>query len=147
LPGPWDFIHDRKPKPLREHLLDEFAARLSADLKTWPLPVGELDPTLGAKWAHLLAPESVRPSPMVFEQGFRLARWELERQLDALDEYMRNERWLEAGISPPEKQALLFVSAWLVEQLLALSESTEGRIDRRGLVECLDRTERLRSRV
>jgi len=147
LPGSWDFIHDRKPKPLREYLLDEFAARLSADLKTWPLPIGELDPALGAKWAHLLAPESVRPPKTVFNQGFRLARWELERQLDALDEYMRNERWLEAGIPPSEKQALLFVSAWLVEQLLALSESTQGRVDRRALVECLERTERLSSRV
>ena len=143
MPGPWDFIHDRKPKPLRDHLLDEFAARLSADLKTWPLPISELDPAVGAKWAPLLAPESVRPGRSVFEQGFRLARWELERQLDALDEYMRNERWLEAGINREEKQALLFVSAWLVEQLLALSETTQGRIDRRGLVECLDRTERL----
>jgi hypothetical protein len=145
LPGPWDFIHDRKPKSLRDHLIDEFAGRLSADLKGWPLPISELDPALGAKWAHLLAPESARPSPIVFEQSFRLARWELERQWDALDEYMRNQRWLEAGIPPAEKQTLLFVSAWLVEQLLALSESTEGRIDRGRLVECLDRTARLSS--
>ena len=45
---------------------------------------------------------------------------------------MRNRRYLEVGIVDAERPVLLLVSRWVLEQLLSLSEATEGRVDRRA---------------
>ena len=53
---------------------------------------------------------SVTPREALFKPPFRLVRWELSRELDAYDEYMRNRRFLDAGLSAEDKTALLFLS-------------------------------------
>ena len=55
---------------------------------------------------------------------------------------MRNRRYLDSGISEPERPVLLLVSRWVLEQLLSLSEATEGRVDRRALLGLVERLER-----
>jgi hypothetical protein len=140
--GRWKRILDRKPVPIREHLLDEAARLLLDELGRWPLPVEEIDPRTGAGMAALLHPDAPRPSPAVFPEAFRLVRWELAREHDAYDEYLRNRRYLEVGIAEPERPLLLLVSRYLLEQLLSLSEATEGRVDRRALLGIVDRLER-----
>ena len=52
---------------------------------------------------------------------------------------MRNKRYLEHGLAPTDRLALLFLNRWLVEQMLGLGEATEGRVNRRLDVQCLDR--------
>jgi len=52
---------------------------------------------------------------------------------------MRHKRYLERGVAPGDRQTLLFISRWLVEQLLALGESTTSRINRKLMLECLTR--------
>jgi len=138
----WDRLLDVKAISLAEHLVEEVSKLLAKDLARWPLPVLELDVETGRQFAPLLAPDSQRPDPPAFGEAFRLARWELEREIEAVDDYMRNRRWLERGLAPDDKQALLFISRWLVEQLLGLAEATEGRLSRPTLVEALNRTER-----
>jgi hypothetical protein len=139
MPSRWDHLFDRKPVSLTEHLVEEVSKLLAADLAQWPLPVQELDVATGRAFAPLLDAKSARPSDPVFTEAVRLARWDLERQVDASDDYVRNRRWMEHGLTPEDKLALLFISRWLVEQLLALREATEGRISRKMLVDCLDR--------
>jgi hypothetical protein len=46
---------------------------------------------------------------------------------------LRNRRYQEAGITDRERPLLLLVSRWVLEQLSALSDATEGRIDRHAL--------------
>ncbi|MBI3183405.1 MAG: hypothetical protein HYZ28_14805 [Myxococcales bacterium] len=138
----WESLLDRKPVPLVEHLLEEVAKLVAADLERWPLPLTELDLSTGRQFEPLLAPGSARPGEAVFREAFRLARWELSHQAEAYDDYMRNRRWAEQGIPPNEKQALLLASRWLVEQLLSLAEATEGRVKRGHLLDCLERIER-----
>jgi len=55
---------------------------------------------------------------------------------------MRNRRYQEAGITDRERPVLLFVSRWVLEQLLSLSDATHGRVDRPDLLELVDRLER-----
>jgi hypothetical protein len=138
----WDYLFDQKPVELAEHLLEEVAKLLGEDLAAWPLPIQELDLETGRAFAPLLEPDFPRPNEAVFAEAFRLARWELEREIDAIDEYMRNRRWEERGLAPGDKLALLFISRWLVEQLLALREATQGRLSRPALVDGLERTRR-----
>jgi hypothetical protein len=138
----WDFLLDQKPVPLAELLLDEVSKLLAKDLAGWPLPIQELDAETGRRFQPLLEPESQRPGEPVFAEAFRLTRWEIERNIDAIDEYMRNQTWSEHGLTAEDKLALLFVSRWLVEQLLSLREAVEGRISRPQLVDCLERARR-----
>ena len=67
--------------------------------------------------------DSVKP-PETHEEiaANQLARWELDRELLAGDDYFRNARYLERGLEHADKPALLVLSRWLTEQALALSE-------------------------
>ncbi|MHB8877459.1 MAG: hypothetical protein ACYC8T_27520 [Myxococcaceae bacterium] len=142
MPSRWDRILETRPVPILDHLLDEVARLVAKELAGWPLPFVELDPAAARQFEAVLAPGSPRPGDAVFTESFRLARWELERDTAAYDEYMRNRRWLAHGLAPADKEALLFVSRWLVEQLLCLGESTAGRVNRPKMLDCLDRLER-----
>jgi hypothetical protein len=137
----WERILDQKPVSLQEHLLDEAAKLLLSDLRTWPLPIEELDEQTGASIAEFFAPDAPRPSSAVLGAALKLARWDLDREHEAYDEFMRNRRYQETGITEGERPVLLFVSRWVLEQLLALSDATEGRVDRRALLRLVDRLE------
>ena len=136
----WEQLLAQKPVPLVEALLEEVSKLLARDLTRWPLPVESVDPQTANPFQELLAPDARRPGAAVFHEAFRLAGWELTRELLASDEYMRHERYLEHGVAPHERTALLFVSRWLMEQLLALGEATSGRVKRADLVRCLEKT-------
>ncbi len=138
----WERILDRKPIPLEQHLLDEAARLLLGELERWPLPVAEIDLGTGAGLVELLAPDAPRPSPAVYPAALRLVRWELEREHEAYDEYMRHRRYQQAGGPERDRAALLLVSRWVLEQLLELSEATGGRVRRRALLGLVDRLER-----
>lgn len=138
----WERILEQKPIPLEQHLLDEAARLLLADLGRWPLPIEGIDPLTGGDVAALLAPDAPAPGPAVFPAALRLVRWELGREHEAYDDYMRNRRYLEVGIAERDRPVLLLVSRWVLEQLLALSEATGGRVSRRALLGVVERLER-----
>jgi hypothetical protein len=137
----WERILEQKPVSLQEHLLDEAAKLLLVELRQWPLPIQEVDQDTGAGIAELLAPDAPLPSPAVLAVALKLSRWDLEREHEAYDDFMRNRRYQEAGITDRERPLLLLVSRWVLEQLSALSEATEGRIDRHALLRLVDRLE------
>ena len=138
----WERILDRKPVPLEQHLLEEAARLLTVDLRRWPLPIEGIDPLTGGGVAELLAADAPPPSPAVLPVALRLVRWELERDHAAYDDHMRNRRYLELGIPERERPLLLLVSRWILEQLLSLSEATQGRVSRRALLGVVERLER-----
>ena len=138
----WERILDQKPIPLQQHLVAEAARVLLAELAQWPLPVQEIDLQTGRGIAALLQPDAPRPSPGVYPAALQLVRWELAREHDAYDAYMRNRRYQELGIPEGERPVLLLVSRWVLEQLLSLSEATEGRVDRQALLGVVERLER-----
>jgi hypothetical protein len=145
-PNRWESLLSAKPIPLVEHLLEEISKLLSKELGTWPPPIESLDEQAGKGFRPIFSGEGARPSLSAYEQSFRLARWELARDFEAYDDYLRNRRWLEKGLAAGDKPALLCLSRWLVERMLALREETQGRISRQQLIDCLERTwTRLRS--
>lgn len=147
LPSRWDLLLETKPVPLMDQLLEEVARLLAKDLDRWPLPVQEVDLDIGGQFAPLLTGEAPRPGPAVYTQALRLTRWELAREHEAYDEYMRNRRYLEHGLAPADRTALLLINRWLTEQMLGLGEATEGRVTRRLMQQCLDRLEARLQRV
>lgn len=141
-PTRWDLILEQKPIPVIEHLLEEVSRLFTADLRTWPPRVDEFDPQTGAALEKLLAERPARPDDRLFSQAFRLTRWDLSRDFEAIDDYWRNQRHLEVGLSPADKPMILFLSRFISEQLLALGEATEGRVNRPRMLDALSRIER-----
>jgi hypothetical protein len=138
----WDLLFDQKPVPILEHLCEEVSKLLAKELAKWPLAVQDLDLDVGGAVAPWVLGEVPRPGDRVFREAFRLARWDLAHEVDAYDDYMRNQRWSAVGLTAEDKPALLFISRWLLEQLTSLREATEGRVKRRELLDILERTER-----
>jgi len=141
MPSRWDYLLETKPVPILDHLQEEVAKLLAKDLAKWPPPVQEIDLDLGGTFAPLFLEPPPRPSPAVYDEALRLSRWELEREFDAYDDYMRNKRYLERGLAPTDRLTLLFLNRWLVEQMLGLGEATEGRVSRPIMRKILDKVE------
>jgi hypothetical protein len=130
MPSRWDLLLEQKPVALIDHLLEEAAKLIAADYQRWPLPVQEIDLASAKELASLLLPDAQRPSPEVYREAVKLAQWDLGREVDAYDDYMRNRRYLALGLTEVDRPRLLLLSRWLVEQLLGLGEATEGRVNR-----------------
>ncbi|MBN8226368.1 hypothetical protein JYK02_02475 [Corallococcus macrosporus] len=141
MPSRWDHLFDLKPVALVDHLLDEVARLLAKDLASWPPPVQDLDPATLGEFAPLFQEATRRPEPAVYTEALRLAKWDLAREFDAFDDYVRNKRYLEHGLNAGDRVPLLFLTRWLTEQMLGLGEATQGRIKRRLMRDCLERLE------
>ena len=139
MPSRWEHLLDSKPIPILDHLIAEVAKLFAESLKAWPLEVEDADPTT----LTLLQAYPARPEKAMFAEAFRLARWDLDRQFEAFDDYIRNQRWLQVGLAPDAKPLLLFLSRYLTEQALGVNEATQGRIDRQRMLSVLERTEQL----
>lgn len=141
--GRWDFLYELEPVPLTEHLVEELAKVLASELSRWPLAVDSFaTPADAARFAPLLAPDAPRPAAEVYEAAFFLAQLELERELERIDEFMRNERWRAFASPGAAYDAMILLSRYLTEQMLTVLEKTEGRVSRARLVDCLQRAER-----
>jgi hypothetical protein len=147
-PTRWELLLDQKPIPLIEHLLDQVARLFAAELAAWPPRITEFDAQTGATLEGLLEAQPDRPDERVYAEAFRLTRWDLGRDFEAVDDYWRNQRHLEVGLTPAHKPMILFLTRYLSEQLLSLGEATEGRVTRARMLDALGRTERhFRSKV
>ena len=142
MPSRWDLILDQKPVPVVDYLLAEAARLFANDLKKWPPEVDAADDAHAVSLTELFEKNPAAPSPVIWSHAFQLARWDLEHADDATQDYFRNQRWTEAGLSVQEKPMLLFLSRWILEQLLSFGEATNGRVSRPGLIEVLTQTQR-----
>ncbi len=135
-PSRWDLVLDHKPVPVLDHLLKEVAKLFATDLLVWPPKVEE------AQGVAALAEHPLRPTALLYRGAFVLTRLDLAREVDAYDDYLRNQRWLGEGLSAKDKPMLLFLTRFMTEQLLGFAEATEGRVKRHHLLEVLADTER-----
>jgi len=143
MPSRWDFLYDVKPVPIADHLVEEIAKLVAKDLESWPLTVQAWASEADAqRFRRILEPGAPRPDAKIYEAAFMLARLELEREYERIDEFMRNEGW--RAYTPPGDgyDAMVLLSRYLLEQMLAVAEMTNGRLKRPVLVTCLEKAER-----
>ena len=74
--------------------------------------------------------------------NFGIVALEMLREIEAIDDYMKNARYRPLASSERDRLAMLFLSSWLTEQMLALRERVQTRLPRERLVECLSDAER-----
>lgn len=138
----WERILDSKPTTLVDHLMTEAAKTLWEELGSWPPPIEELELAGARAHGDVLSPGSPVPPRGAYREAIRLARWDLQREFEAFDDYVRNRRWTAAQLADGDKPAILFLASYLTESLLALREATGGRVKRDDLVVALDRLDK-----
>lgn len=137
-PSKWDLVLQRRPTPLVDHLVGELGALFADELARWPPAIDEIDEATLATLEELVDTHPQRPERPAYEAAFTVARWDLEHDVDAVDDYFRNHRYLEAGLTAADRPLVLFLSRLIVEHLLALGEAC--RLKRPRLLEVLART-------
>jgi hypothetical protein len=139
--GRWDRFHEARSITSEQMLADEVVKTVVEDLRGWPPPVSEwIDKAREEKFAPVLRAGASRPSTPVIAMAFELARWELQRRYDALDDFARNDRASKVATDATERLALELLHAWLTDSMLELLEVT--RLKRPALIECLSRVEK-----
>lgn len=136
----WDALLEQKPVPIIDKLVEDLAKLFAAELSAWPPRIEALSEE--SPRAFPFDPETPAPTPIEWRESFRLVRFELERNLEAFDDYVRNRRWQAAEIPDARKPVLLFLTQLVLEHLLALGEATEGRINRKRMLDVAERVER-----
>jgi hypothetical protein len=139
--GRWDRFHEARSITSEQMLADEVVKTLVEDLRVWPPPVSEwFDKEQERRYGPVLGAGATRPQGRVIQMALELARWELERRYDALDDFARNDRASKIASDATERLALDFLHRWLTDSMLELLEVT--RLKRPALIECLGRVEK-----
>lgn len=136
----FDWLYDRTRQPVKEFILERFAAELARELLAWPPPVVEwVSEELRARWAAGLA---ARPREQVVRLALRLARLDLLREFEAAERLLAAEG-RRAFQTPAEEAAGHLVSRFVTEKCLGLKEWAEGaRLTREDLVRAVELVEK-----
>jgi hypothetical protein len=142
----WDHLYDLKPQPIRDYLLDQLAKELERVIREFPPAVDHWeDPAAEARFAPLLA-GGKRPSDLAVSTALWLARSDLLRDFEAVDQFMRNGG-LEGLGSHEDRELCHFLWRFLVDECLAFAEATQSRFKHADLADVLSRLERRLSLV
>jgi hypothetical protein len=140
--GRWDYLYDVKSRPIGDYLLDELAKQLEKEVRGFPPSVdfGE-DAAAAARYAPLLA-SGKKPSEVAVQTAIWLARNDLLREFEAIDQFMRGGGLDERLGSPEDRELCRFLWQFFVEECLAFSEACESRFKHAELAEALSRLEK-----
>lgn len=137
--GRWDYLYEIGPRPAIDVLLDEAAKAFSEDLKSWPPPLEGLEPAGVQRTLAVLRGE--RPHRLAYEEAFKLARFDLEHEYEAIDRWQESG-WRSAQLNEAERDAAVFLWRYLTERIFDLNEAVQSRLRRADLVTLVDRIER-----
>jgi hypothetical protein len=124
----WDWLEGVRRQRVVDVLLVEAARQLADEIQTWPPALEWTDERSQREFAPLFAPDAGRPGPSALALGFQLARWELARELDAIEHAVRG-----GEVSLGAR----FLWRWLPEWLLELKERCDNQLSRAQLLDCL----------
>lgn len=139
--GRWDWLEGIRPQSAAEVVMAEMAKVVAGALSHWPPRVEWTDEAAAARFAPLYAPGAVRPGFLALREGLRLAMLEMDRDVAAIDFFLRNDHAGRVCASAEERLALELTWRLCTEWMLELGERTEGRIKRPLLRRCLELVE------
>lgn len=138
----WDFLEGVRPVAAADVIVTEMAKVIAEEITRWPPRVEWTDAASAAKFAPLYKPGTPSPGEAAVREGFRLARWELLHELDAIDYHLRNDQNALGARSVHDRLAVELLWKLLPELLYELTERTENRLKRAHLMACLEQAER-----
>jgi len=143
----WAWLEGIRPTSLEDALAHEAARVLADEVLDWPPRIAWEDARAEAELAPLFD-DATRPSLAAIALGFKLARWELERELEAIDHALRNDVFARELADERERLAARFLWRYLPEWLFELKDRAGPRITRAHLLDALGQAEaRIRGRA
>ncbi len=140
--NPYEWIYETESQPLKEYVLDVVAKQLAIAAEQFPPRVEEWErPDLQARFAPLLEKTFGRPRLGVLRVSLKLYRWELEREVEAIDQFMRNNGWEDESLDPTEVETAIFLWHYWVDQTLAFKEYAGNKFKHAELIGLADRIE------
>jgi hypothetical protein len=141
----YDWIYQLQKQPVKQALLERFAADLGDEVAAWPPPDLEWESeALRTQWQ---AGAEARPRSQVVRFALELARLDVRREIEAFDQRVAAEAALHWQ-SLAERAAGLLLVRLLTERCLDLKERASGaRLTREDLAQALDLVERRLFRV
>jgi hypothetical protein len=139
--GRWDHLYEAKSRPIGDYLLDELAKDFERDIRSFPPRVEAWeDAAMEARCAPLLA-SGVQPSELAVRTALWLAQADLQREFEAVDQFMRDGGIDEKLGTPEDRELCRFLWRFFVEKCLEFAEATQSRFKRADLAEALSRVE------
>jgi hypothetical protein len=137
----WEWIEGIRAETPSQVAVRELGKVLVSELKEWPPAVEWSDEGSRQRYAEIFAPDSVAPSSAVVAECFKVVRWELLRDFDAIGYYERNHELEKACPTRKEQLSWAFLRSYFSEAFFELIERTENRVTRRDLLAGMDELE------
>ena len=138
----WEWLEGLKPESAIAVAVKYMAKLVLEELTDWPPEVRLAEGRGPSRFAEVLAPGAPRPPWPAFEEAIKRARWELERDYDAINHYERNHYLAKSCPEPLDQVASEFIQHFILEAFYTLIEKTESRVKRRDVLVGLDSLER-----
>jgi len=140
--NPYEWLYDVKAQPLKAHVLDEVAKKLAAAVEEFPPEIDSWErEDLRLRFEPLLASRHERPELNVVRVALKLFRWELDRDIVAIDDYMRNEHWQAEHLDPTDLELAVFLWQFWTEQTLVFKDYAQEKFRWAELMGLADRLE------
>jgi hypothetical protein len=134
----FDHLYDRQKQPVKQYILEQFAAELARELEAWP--PAEVEWSSDALARRYAAGMEERPRQEVMRLALEAARLDLARDFDAAERLVGAAR---PGWTPADAAAGHLLVRFLTERCLGLKEHATGaRLTRADLVAMLADVER-----
>lgn len=127
--NPFEWLYERTPKPLSEYVLDEVAKTLTTAAVEFPPYIEEWeDEAARRRWDAVLSQPPGRLPRHVLRLALKMYRWELERDVEQIDNYLSQGHFAELGaFTPLEEDTALFIWRYWVDQTLAFKEYAQDK--------------------
>jgi hypothetical protein len=141
----YDWLYERQKQPVKQYILERFAAELGDELRAWPPP--DLEWESEALRLRYQEGAATPPRQAVVRFALELARLDLQREFEAIEQRLAGDGG-GALQSDAERAAAHLLVRLLTERCLSLKEYAEGaRLTREDLVGALGLVERALFRV
>ncbi len=138
--NPFEWLYEREKQPLKDYVLDEVAGRLAGAALDFPPSVEAWeDDRRRQRFEPLLARAHGRPSDAALRCAVKLYRWELERDLAAIDRYLGGSAPEELALD--ERETAIFLWQHWLEETLAFKEYAQEKFRWSELAGLADRLE------
>jgi hypothetical protein len=134
----WEWLEGLKPQSIISVAVKTMAEIIAEELSNWPPEVIAKSDVQRPEYLAVLKPTALRPPLAAFEEAIKRARWELQRDFEAIDYYERNHKLAQLLPNSEHRAASELIQHYILESFFTLMERTEYRIKRKDVISGLD---------
>lgn len=140
--NPYEWLYEAQAQPLKSWVLDEVTKLFAEAVEKFPPEIEDWErEDLRERFEPVLHRVRAPLSTSVIRLALKLFRWEIEREYERMDSYLRGGHHSEFGLDALQLDTALFVWHYWVDQMLAFMEVATGKFRRHELSGIAERLE------